>query len=65
MQHHVNLRLSDEQLEVVEMYRKRKEGEGFRVTRSDAIRALMCSSFEYRGELEKLRKLKGEKGADG
>ncbi|MNZ94679.1 hypothetical protein D3C78_1137930 [compost metagenome] len=64
MMHHVNLRLSDEQLEVVEMYRKRREGEGLRVTRSDAIRALMSSSYEYKGELGKLRKLKGEQDQD-
>ncbi len=59
MKHHVNLRLTDEQLEVVEMYRSRRGAEGLRVTRSDAIRALMASSFEYKRLLEELQRKKG------
>lgn len=45
---HVNLRLSDEQLAVIEKYRQKLEkGTGLRVSRSDAIRALIASSFHY------------------
>ncbi|MNN96708.1 hypothetical protein D3C81_2157380 [compost metagenome] len=55
MMQHVNLRLSDEQLEVIERYRASLEREGLRVTRSDAIRALLLGAYPYRRIAEDLQ----------
>lgn len=55
MQHHVNLRLSDEQLALVEVYRKKlAKDHGVKVSRSDAIRSLMMEGIRWKNvELEK------------